>query len=106
MTKDIYFEAEGYSGKKTTDTFTVKDEGEVKLVKYSPEGADPTLSLSIYKSDSDELVSRLTLDISDSGRAGKSYSLNGDDILTKGDYYMVITNSSGHYKVQVMENII
>lgn len=106
FTRDIYFETEGFSGKKTTESFTVEDEGEIKLVEYYPEADDPRLSVDIYRSDSDELVRRLTLDVSNSGRAGKSYSLKGDDILTEGEYYMVINNSDGKYKIQVVENII
>lgn len=106
FTKDIYFETEGFSGKKTTETFTIESEGEIKLVKYSPEDDAPSLTVDVYKSDSDELVSRLTLDVSNSGKAGKSYSLHGDDIIPEGDYYLVIKNSSGRYKIQVMEEII
>jgi len=106
FTRDIYFETEGYSGEMTTDTFKVKDEGEIKLIEYSPSSNDPSLIVKIYESGTDQLVSKLSLRIESSGKAGRSYSLKGDDVIPSGEYYLVINNSDGKYKVQVMEEII
>lgn len=106
FTRDTYMEVEGYYREKTSESFLVEDKAEVILAEYSSDLDDPELMIRVYDSDSDELVGNIRVEKSTSGRTGENYYLSGDTTLFKGEYYLVITENDGHYKLKIIEKII
>ncbi len=98
-------EIEGYYREKTSDSFIVEDKAEVILAAYSSDRDNPELMVRVYDSDTDEMVGNIRVEKSTSGRTGENYYLSGDTTLSKGKYYLVITNNDGHYKLKIVEKI-